>query len=198
MPHQDYIVDGTKYPSVTEILSFRPKPWLQKWKDKWGILADRKVLCATTVGTRFHEGAEALSRGFRVAYPSDRRLAKMLERYEEWLNTSFFVPLETELHVVSRTYKFHGTFDAIGTIGKGTFLIDYKTSSGIYPEMAEQLAAYAQAYYEETGKRITRGLIVHVSKDKPMHTLTVKEYSLTKTLFNKFLKRLKEYRKVNP
>lgn len=196
MPHSDLIVDGVKWPSVTEVLSYPPKPWLQKWRDKWGVLAERKTACANTIGTAFHSGAEKLSRCEYVEYPGSRRVGKMLERIEEWLETDVFVPKDTERHVVSTVHKYHGTLDATGTIlryGKTLIIVDYKSSSAIYEEMAEQLAAYAEAYYEETGIRIRKGLIVHVSKDKPGHKLTVKEYKLTKALFNKFLKRLRAY-----
>lgn len=196
MPHTDLIVDGVKYPSVTEILGDKPKPWLVNWQLKWGVLAVRKTACANVVGTAFHAGAESLSKRQDVTYPANRRLGKMLERVEEWLTLSEFKPLHTELHVVSKAYKYHGTLDAIGYLGRHIVLIDYKSSSAIYPEMAEQLVAYAQAYFEETGVWIKRGIIVHVSKDKPTHKLTVKEYPLNKRLLNKFLKRLREYNEV--
>ncbi len=200
MPHVDFIVSGEKYPSVTEILGSVPKPWLDKWKDKWGVLATRKTACANSVGTAFHAGAERLSRREDVYIPPNRRLAGMLCRVEEWINESGFVPAETELHVVSHKYKYHGTLDAIGTIlryKKMLIIIDYKSSSAIYDDMAEQLAAYAEAYFEMTGIRIKIGLIVHVSKDKPHHKLTVKEFKLGKRVFGKFLKKLKAFRGEN-
>lgn len=196
MHKADFMLDGKPCPSVTEILGARPKPWLTAWRDKWGVLAIRKTVCANAVGTAFHSGAERLSKKEDVLYPANRRLAKMLERIEEWLVAEGFIPKHTELHVISRKHWYHGTLDAIGTIiryGNTLVLIDYKSSSGIYPEMAEQLAAYAQAYFEETGIKITRGIIVHVSKDKPHHKLTMKEYKLGKRVLNKFLKRLKEF-----
>lgn len=120
----------------------------------------------------------------------------MLARLEVWLESSGFKPLETELHVVSHKYRYAGTLDAVGYLAdKPTALIvlDWKTSSGIYPDMAEQLVAYAQAYYEDKGIWIKKGIIVHVSKDKPHHKLTIKEYKLTKVLLNKFLRKLKEF-----
>ncbi len=65
---------------------------------------------------------------------------------------------------------------------------DWKTGSRIYADHALQLAAYAQAYKEQTGKEIKVGIIVHVSKDKPYHRVTVKTFKLGKRVFNKFLK----------
>lgn len=199
MPHVETYIDGVWFPSVTTILGDRPKPWLEKWREKWGVLAERKTAAANATGTAFHAGAEALVLGEDVPYPANRRLGKMLERFEQWTVDSGFIVKETELHVVSKTHTYAGTFDATGylfdkrRVFKELVLCDWKTSSAIYPEMALQLAAYAQAYKEQTGIEIKRGIIVHVSKDKPNHKLTVKEYKLGKRLLNKFLKRLREF-----
>lgn len=200
MPHIDLIVDGKKIPSVTEILGDKPKPWLDKWREKWGVLAERKTRIATAVGTAFHDYAEALVLDKVVVIPSNRRMAGMLMSFDAWLASSKLKVSTTELHVISKLHGFQGTFDAIGYLAdkpKALCLFDWKTSSGIYPEMALQLVAYAQAYFEETGIWVKRGFIVHVSKDKRgQHKLTVKEYALNKRLLNKFLKRLKEYNKA--
>src|SRR4029077_4600427 len=151
MPHVEYQHEGVVFPSVTEVLGHEPKPWLEAWKDKWGVLAVRKTFYANQIGTAFHDGAERLSKGECVEYPANKRLGKMLERVESWIASEGFVPKHTEFHVVSLKHRYHGTIDATGTIlrhGDALVLVDYKTSSAIYEEMAEQLAAYAQAYFE--------------------------------------------------
>lgn len=199
MPHIDLTIDGVRYPSVTEVLGDAPKPWLQKWRDKWGVLADRKTEAAAKVGTAFHAAAEGLVRGDSVPFPLNRRLGVMLTNFDAWVQGSGVKAKETELHVVSKAYKYQGTFDAVGYLADLPRLItlfDWKTSSAIYDDASLQLAAYAQAYKEQTGTTIRRGIIVHVSKDKPRHKLTVKEYKLNKRLLNKFLKRLEEYREA--
>lgn len=71
---------------------------------------------------------------------------------------------------------------------KNLVLADWKTSSKIYPEMQLQLAAYAQAYFEQTGQKADLGLIVHVSKEKPDFKLTVKQFKLGKRPLKEFLK----------
>jgi len=196
MPHQDLFVDGVRYPSVTEILGDAPKPWLEKWRAKWGVLADRKTKAATNVGNEFHALVEPLVLGKNVYLPGKRRLDRMLLSFECWFMSSGLQIKDTELHVVSKLYQYQGTFDATGYLAdkpKTLVLFDWKTSNAIYPDMALQLVAYAQAYFEQTGIWIKRGIIVHVSKDKPLHKLTVKEYPLNKRLLNQFLKRLREY-----
>jgi len=196
MPHVDLIVDGIKYPSVTEVLGSRPKPWLDKWRAKWGKRAEQKTLAATAIGTAFHAGAEALSKNEN--HFADGRVFKMLGRFVEWSEAAGFKAKETELHVVSHTYKYQGTFDATGYLKdrpRTLTLFDWKTSAAIYPDMGLQLAAYALAYHEQTGREIKRGVIVLVSKSKRSgHKVTVKEFTLGKRLTRKFLGRLEEYR----
>lgn len=197
MPHISLIVDGVRLPSVTEILGDKPKPWLEAWRAKWGVLAERKTVAASNVGSKFHDCAERLIKNEVVAI-SNNRLFEMLNQFENWRYTSGFKAKETELHVVSRKYKYQGTFDAVGTLKdtKGLVIFDWKTSSGIYEDMQLQIAAYAQAYEEQAGIKIRTGVIVHISKDKPHHKLTVKSYKITKSLVNKFLKRLEKFNEV--
>lgn len=195
--HSETYIDGIWFPSVTTILGSQPKPWLEKWHERWkatekrGSLSERKSRLAGECGDAFHDGSEHLSKGEVVEYPKNRRLGAMLERVEMWINVSGFVPKHTELKVVSRLHKYSGTLDATGTIltyKNEVVLIDYKSSSAIYSDFVLQLAAYAQAYFETTGIRIKRGFVVHVSKDKPGHKLTVKEYKLGKRELKMFLK----------
>lgn len=200
MPHVELNIDGVHIPSVTEVLGSAPKPWLDRWREKWGVLADRKMHAAGRIGTRFHEGVEALVWGRVYSVDeNNRRLYGMLARFEEWREASGFKPEKTELHVVSRLYGYQGTFDATGYLAshpKRLVLFDWKTSNAIYPEMQLQLAAYALALKEQTGVDIKYGVIVLILKDKPKHKIIVKEYKLGKRLTNKFLKRLKEYREA--
>jgi hypothetical protein len=198
VPHVEYYEDGEWFPSITTILDGRPKPWLDAWRAKHPVWAPRKVVAASAIGDAFHAATERLARGEDVIEPANRRLRGMLRRIDTWLTESGFKPLHLELHVVSYLYRYSGTLDAIGTLalyGSTLILIDWKTSSGIYSDMGLQLAAYAQAYFEKTGKRIKRAFIVLVSKDKPHHKMTVKEFKVGKRELNKFLKRLEDFRK---
>lgn len=201
MPHVETYIDGVWYPSVTTVLGDKPKPWLDKWRAKWGVLAERKTIAANNIGSAFHAGAEGLALGNLVIAPT-KRIHSMLEKVEGWIGQSEFSPIHTELKVISHKYKYSGTLDAIGTAAidadhkRVLIIVDWKTSSGIYPDMALQLAAYVQAYFEKTDCWIKRAIIVHVSKSRP-HKLTVKEYKIGKRLVNEFLKRLKEFHEYN-
>jgi CRISPR/Cas system-associated exonuclease Cas4 (RecB family) len=94
----------------------------------------------------------------------------------------------TEYKIISRKYRYSGTLDAVGTFEGKPMLYDWKTSSSIYRDMDLQLAAYAQAYKEETGIDLKQGMIVHVSKDKPRYKLTAKVFKLGKAPLKRFLK----------
>lgn len=193
MPHTETFIDGIWYPSVSTIIGSQSKPWLQAWKDKWGERAERKTKIANAIGTAFHACVEQYlnSHDYVVnipEYPScGPRVYCMMESWIKWAIDVDGVIDHTELKVLSNKYVYSGTLDAVGKIGKTPMLIDWKTSSRIYLDMALQLAAYAYAYNEMTGSKIKGGLIVHVSKDKPQFKLSTKQFKLGKRVFSRFL-----------
>jgi CRISPR/Cas system-associated exonuclease Cas4 (RecB family) len=193
MPHVESFIDGVWYPSVSTIIGATPKPWLQAWRDKWGDLATRKMEIAAAVGTAFHDCVEQYldTGGFTVRIDKYAscvpRVMGMMESFIEWALSIDGIIEHTEMKVISKLYRYSGTFDAIGVIEGTDVILDWKTGSKIYPEMDLQLAAYAQAYKEEKGTNIKHGVIVHVSKDKPRYKVTVKGFKLGKRVLNKFL-----------
>lgn len=194
MPHTETYIDGVWYPSVTTVMGAEPKPWLDKWHEKWGPLAERKTKIAGQIGDEFHRcvdqyletGEFAISKDFSTSCSS--RVVGMMESFIEWATNIEGIVDATELKVISRLHTYSGTLDAVGTLDGKPIVFDWKTSSRIYPEMALQLSAYAQAYKEEKGIDIKQGIIVHVSKDKPRFKLTTKVFKLGKRVFGKFLK----------
>ncbi len=84
--------------------------------------------------------------------------AQYVNGYVEWLDQWEVIPVLTEKVVANRVHGYAGTFDAILEFGDGplagkTYLCDWKTSAGVYGEMAMQIAAYANAdfYLDEEG-----------------------------------------------
>jgi hypothetical protein len=76
--------------------------------------------------------------------------------------------IEAEQIIYSRKLRHTGQFDAIAIIGGKKYLIDYKTSNGIYDEHYLQASAYMKAYEEEHGQTFDGALIVAINKeDKP-------------------------------
>jgi hypothetical protein len=97
-------------------------------------------------GTEVHRLAEQLQEGHEVEVPEPLvgHVDSYLQFMEEWQPTD---PI-CEGVVISRKHQYMGTFDLIATLdkwpgGPRRVLLDVKTSrSGIYPEVALQLAAY--------------------------------------------------------
>jgi len=126
-------------------------------------------------GTEIHAIAETIIHGGEAEVAGE--FAQYVNGYVEWLDQWEVIPVLTEKVVANRVHGYAGTFDAILKFGNGplagkTYLCDWKTSAGVYGEMAMQIAAYANAdfYLDEEG--IERSLptldglgIVHVSEN---------------------------------
>src|SRR5882672_9167978 len=195
MPHSECFIDGVFYPSVTTILAVKSAPWLDAWKAKWGILAERKTKIASAIGSEFHRCVEqwlntgsyivmpssveirtATTTGYMVLPSTVTRVEGMMDSWVRWARSVNGEISHTEMQVVSKAYTYSGTLDAVGMLNGKPMLFDWKTSSRIYDDMKLQLAAYAQAYKEQTGREAKLGIIVCVSKDKPDYRLTTKKF----------------------
>lgn len=189
MPHEHSHIDGECYPSVTEIIHSRPRPWLDKWIAKYGeVRTSRKTKLSNIIGTEFHRCVEEITQG-KVPAPQVfvPRVTGMLKSFNQWFDTVQVAPYATEMKVYSKKHRYQGTFDMIGEVDGFLFIVDYKSSSGMNEDMGLQLAAYAYAYHEMTGVCPEKGKIVLVKKDKPDFKLMVKDWIITPKLFDKFL-----------
>jgi hypothetical protein len=108
---------------------------------------------AAVRGTKVHNIAEKLTRGQDVEVPEE--LIGHVESAMRFLREWKVKPLLIEKTVGSYRWGFAGTFDLIGEIPDGRrILFDYKTGrSGIFPDVALQLAAYrhADSYVADDG-----------------------------------------------
>lgn len=198
MPHRDYIVDGIKWPSVTEVLSSEPKPWLERWYAKYGRnRCEQKARAAAAFGTKVHGYIDEFISGKPVLLDlNTRRLNAVVPKFTQWCSENVSEVVCSERHVESKRYMYHGTFDAIIKLKSSPrtlTLVDWKTSNGISDTMGVQLAAYANAIEESMGLKVKNGLIVLVSKKRP-HKLVVEHYTLGTRLFSRFTKMLREMR----
>jgi hypothetical protein len=92
-----------------------------------------------------------------------------VQGYLDFLDRENPEPLFTERPVASRQWKYAGTFDLIARMRDETWLLDLKTSKGVYGDNAIQLAAYAGAEFlvdqddnEQPMPHIDRLGILHV------------------------------------
>lgn len=70
-----------------------------------------------------------------------------------------------EFGVVSEKYRYGGTIDMIASKNGDLWLLDLKTSKGVYAEHKVQVAAYKNAYEEQEQKEINECHIIQLSKD---------------------------------
>ena len=153
---------------------------------------------AADIGTRIHRLVEQLARGAEPDVTAEE--APFVDGYRRFL--AAFRPrfLAVEEMVCSLRHRYAGTLDAIAIIGGETWILDVKSGSGVYPETALQLAAYASADF--VGRpgiakrfrlpRATRFGVIHV---RPEGARLV-EYHVDRGTFAAFLeaRRLHEWR----
>lgn len=87
--------------------------------------------------------------------------------FEEWEKDQDLFYQYIEFPVISLIYRYGGTIDVVAE-PKGNnwyWLIDIKTSKGIWPEHKIQVAAYGQAFFEQTGELIDEYHILQLNKD---------------------------------
>ena len=212
-PGHEYHVDGVKTPGVTTLIGKGlPKPALVDWaaREVAGYVArerdvvralldnssDAQVVdalksahrhkrdAAAVRGTDVHSMADDLMHGREVDPGELRGYVDACVRFlDEWQ----VEPLVTEAVVASREWGYCGTLDFVGRLPDGTIVLgDYKTSaSGIFGDVALQLAAYAHAdvYLDAQGEEqsvaslgITRGLGVSLLDGSyAVHELSIGE-----------------------
>lgn len=192
-----YTLDGRPCPGVTTLLGKGlPKPALPYWSAK--TVAEYVVDNPETVdnlrslgrgpavaalkaipwqardeaavrGTDVHSLAEDVIHGREVDVPE--HILAHVEGYVKWLDTFAVEPVLTERQVANRSLWYAGTFDAIVRIGGEVWLLDWKTSKGVYGSTALQVAAYegAEFYIDDDGAEqpmpeVDRLGVVHITE----------------------------------
>jgi hypothetical protein len=125
--------------NLAEIEALGPVKGYEKLKNaRWGVNNAAKVR-----GTNVHTLAEQLSHGETVDVPP--HLVGYVDAVVRFFEDFDVTPLATETTVANPDAGYCGTFDVYATTNRGAMLLDYKTSKGVYPETALQLAAYRHA-----------------------------------------------------
>jgi hypothetical protein len=146
----EYVADN--FDTVNELRSMGREPMIAALKATPWESRDR----AAARGTDVHALAEAIMHDQEVEVP--RELRGYVTGYVDMIDAWQITPVLTEKVIGNRDWWYAGTFDAIVDIGAGPFagqrmLLDWKTSKGVYPETACQLAAYqnAEFYIDDDG-----------------------------------------------
>lgn len=179
-----YRIDGTFLRRVTTLCGGIPKDALPGWaarevamfavehRESWENLPKTDAVKllkgvpwskrddAGDRGTAVHKTLEAIIRGEPV--PDDLQTEDELAcaiAAESFLEG--WKPLGAEVTVFSRTHEYAGTFDLLAEDMAGRYspagtrwILDWKTSKGVYPSMAVQQAAYHHAEYAVIRKMV--------------------------------------------
>ena len=161
-----YYVDGEYFPSVTKILGeTMPTPYgLRYWIGMVGNeRAQAKLEKAGERGTKIHNACEKLLRGEVVhldrEFP-DKKDKKCIVSFIDWAykNQPRIDKKYIEFTVASRK-KYAGTLDIFCYIDDEPWIIDIKTSGGIYKKHKLQVIAYQYAFKEMTGIKAKMALL---------------------------------------
>jgi hypothetical protein len=83
----------------------------------------------------------------------------------DWEKNNKLEYVAIEIPVVSEELRYGGTVDMITKKNGSLWLIDLKTSKGVWPEMKVQVAAYKYAYEQQEGKRIDECHLLQLNKE---------------------------------
>lgn len=217
-----YTLDGVKVDGVTTLIGKGiPKPALVGWAAKTvaeyvadnpaeveelrdgprdRMVAELKGTpyaqrdAAGARGTKVHVLAERLAAGEEVDVPDD--IAGYVDGAIRWFEDWRPQIILAETVVASRHWQYAGTLDLVVRMPDGTvWIVDWKTAkSGIWGEVALQLAAYANAQFhlDADGNerpmaqyRITRGMAVHLRPDGTYAAHEVEVGAAAFDLFNR-------------
>ena len=184
--------DQMPIPGVTSILQVLAKPALIQWaanmaSDYWrakalefdGLFSDnvRELIWAeakkahrtfstdaANIGTEVHKYAEASLKGQTLPQLTTEEARRGAAAFEKW-RADHRIELGTAERICfSQDHWYAGTCDFVGRIDSENCVADFKTASGIYPEMHLQLAAYQQAIIEETGQNFSARWVIRFDK----------------------------------
>ena len=125
---------------------------------------------AGLIGDEAHKWIEEYLRGNSPDMPERREAQIAVNSFIDWWNSEKLKFVSAERVVYSLKHDYIGTLDIEATKGNKRYLIDIKTSNGIYNSFFMQTAAYVKADEEERGKKYAGRYIVRLAKE------TEKEY----------------------
>lgn len=148
---------GKRIPGTTTIISrFKESGGLIRWA--WqcgmdGIDYEAERDSAATVGTMAHEMVECwiLDRDWRPPADADAEAVEKAQgafgAFLTWARQSSLKVTHTEVRMVSETYQFGGTLDAM-LVNGDLCLGDWKSSNSVHRDYLIQLAAYGMLWRE--------------------------------------------------
>ena len=88
------------------------------------------------------------------------------EAFDDWYKTTRAETVKSEFLVYSKKHNYVGRADELADIDGDLYLLDFKTSKGIYPTQLYQVTAYMKAYEEEyPDKKVAGAMLVSLIKE---------------------------------
>jgi hypothetical protein len=158
------LVDGKKFnvPGVTTITGQMNKPFLVGWANRLGldgIDSGKYTDEARDIGSAAHYLIESKLRGEEpnmddFTMNQIKRAAFAVEAFDQWAAEHTVEPQLLEAVFVSEKYKYGGQIDFYGLLDKVPTILDFKTSSDLYPEHAWQVAGGYWNLLKENGHEV--------------------------------------------
>ena len=151
--------DGTRYPSITTVLSILSEEAIAAWRKRVGEETANKVsTMAARRGTQFHQHVEDYLRKEKEFIEFENILQEGMFRAIRPILDEI-VPLALEAPMYSTNLKMAGRVDCVGMFEGNLAIIDFKSSAKMKEaHMAEpwflQMTAYAIMVEELTGHEI--------------------------------------------
>lgn len=128
--------DGTKYPSVTTVLSSLSKEGLMEWRNRVGEAQANKIMkAASDRGTKLHKICEDYVKNdpdyAKGVMPSTMDLFMQVK---PWLDENVEFVYGNEIPLYSHTLKTAGRCDLIAQINGKPAILDFKTSTKLKKE----------------------------------------------------------------
>lgn len=125
---------------------------------------------AADIGSLVHAWCEGhikakLGEATEPTLPFNKQARNAIEAFLGWEKEHEVTYIASECKIYSRKYRYAGTMDLDAIIDGRRSVADFKTSTGIYREMALQVALYRQAREEEGYGPYEDSWIIRVGKD---------------------------------
>lgn len=139
---------------------------------------------AASIGTQVHKWCELYIKTLvkerkKLDLPKDEKILNGVIAFLDWVKNNKVKFIESEKLVYSKKYDYVGLLDLKAIVNGKTVLVDFKTSSDIYPEFFLQACAYRQADEEESKEKYDQVMILHFDKENgefEVHEMDENEY----------------------
>lgn len=124
----------------------------------------KKAQDAADIGQNIHNYAECFFKKQPLPEVVGDQAKRGVEAFHKWIDAHNVEVLDSERRVFSKEFYYAGTTDFVAKVDGVLGVGDIKTSSGIYPEMRFQTAAYQNAIQEEDNMTFDVRWIVRFDK----------------------------------